>query len=61
MQQIQFANRVKKAENRNRKSKTHVKKQEIWHHIDRTPEEILKVRGQNFLRCRGYLPEAKSL
>ena len=61
MQQIQFANRVKKAENRNRKSKTHVKKQEIWHNIDRTPEEILKVRGQKFLRCRGYLPEAKSL
>ena len=28
--------------------------------MDRTPEEILKVRGQKFLRCRGYLPEAKS-
>ena len=50
MQQIQLANQVKKnPENRNRKNRTH----------DKTPEEILKVRVQMFLGCRGYLPMAK--
>ena len=52
MQQIQLANQVKKnPENRNRKNRTH----------DKTPEEILKVRVQMFLGCRGYLPKAKLL
>ena len=61
MQQIQFANQVKKTENRNRKNGTHVKKNKILHKLYRTPEEILKVRVHKFLGCHGYLPEAKSL
>ena len=61
MQQIQFANRVKKTENRNRKNKKHVGKPKILHDLDRTPEEILKKRVQKFLECHGYLPTAKSL
>ena len=59
MQQIQFANRVKKTENR--KNKKHVGKPKILHDLDRTPEEILKKRVQKFLECHGYLPTAKSL
>ena len=30
------------------------------HSLGRTPEEILKLRVQKFLGCRGYLPKAKS-
>ena len=40
---------------------THVKKQKILYNFDRTPEENLKVRVQNYLECRGYLRKAKSL
>ena len=47
MQQIQFANRVKN--------------QKILHNLGRISEEILKVRVQKFLGCRGYLPKAKLL
>ena len=36
-------------------------KQKILHNLDRTPEEILKIRVQKFLGCRGYLPKTKSL
>ena len=39
----------------------HTLKNKILHLTYRTPEEILKVRVQKFLECRGYLPEAKSL
>ena len=56
MQQIQFAKRVKKAENRNRKNRTHVQRQKILHNFD----EILKMRLETFPGCRGYLPKAKS-
>ena len=59
IQQIQFANRVKKTENVNRKNTR--KKQKILHNLERTPDEILKVRGKNFLGCCGYLPKGKSL
>ena len=61
MRQEQFANWVKKTENKNRKNRTHVKKQKILHNLDRTPEEILKVRVQKFSGCHGYLSKAKSL
>ena len=61
MQQIQFANLVKKTENRNRKNRTRKQNQKILHNLDSNPEEILKVRLQKFLGCRGYLPKAKSL
>ena len=47
MQQIQFANRVKKTENRNRKNKKHVEKPKILHNLDRTQEykSFLDVMG----------------
>ena len=62
MQQIQFTNWVKKkTESRNRKNRTHVKNEKIFHNFDGTPAEILKVRVQKFPRCSGYLPKAKSL
>ena len=60
MQQMQFSNWVKKTENRNRKNRRNVKKQYL-HNLNRTSEEILKVRIQKFLGCRGYLHKAKSL
>ena len=43
-----------------KKQETRKKTQTIMHSLDRTPEEILKVRVQKFLGCRGYLPKAKS-
>ena len=43
------------------KNRTHVKKQKILHNVDRTLEEILKVRVQEFLGCCGYLSKEKSL
>ena len=52
MPQIQFAKRIKKT--------THVKKQKIVYNLDKTPQEILKVRVQKLLGHRGYLPKAKS-
>ena len=58
---MQFANRVKKTENRNRKNRAHVKKQKILHNLDRTPKEILKLGEQKYPGCRGQLPKAKSL
>ena len=50
---------LKKTENVNRKNTR--KKQKILHNLERTPDEILKVRGKNFLGCCGYLPKGKSL
>ena len=34
------------------------KKKQYLHNLDRTSEEILKVRIQKFLGCRGYLHKA---
>ena len=50
---MQFANRVKKAETK--KQNTHKKNRKFLRNLDSTPDKILKVRGQMFLRCRGYL------
>ena len=62
MQQIQFANLVKKSRKQKpKKQDTRKQNQEILHNLDSKPEEILKVRLQKFLGCRGYLPKAKSL
>ena len=61
MQQIQFANQVKKKQKTETEKTEHTlkKNQKILHNFDRTPEEILKVRVQKFLGCCGYLPKAK--
>ena len=61
MQQIQFGNRVKKTEMRNRKKQNTHKKNKILHNLDRATEEILKVRLQKFPGCCDYLLKAKSL
>ena len=56
MQQIQFADRVKKRKTETEKTK-HSLKKKIFHNLDRTPDEILKVRKQKFFRCHGYSPK----
>ena len=63
MQQIQFATRVgKNRKQKQTKKRTHVKKnRRFLHNLDRTSEEILRVRVQRFIECRGYLPKTKSL
>ena len=56
-----FLTGLKNRKQKQKKQDTPKKKEKILHNLDRTPEEILKVRIQKFLGCRGYLREAKSL
>ena len=54
MQQKQFANRIKKIKQKQKKENTR-KKTQFLHNVDKAPGNILKVKDEMFLECREYL------